>query len=117
MKEFDSGAKKDNAGKLPYHLITKEMMDALAEALELGIKKGYGENNWQKGLPLASVSVAASLRHTFKYLAGEDLNVEKGINGEEIIVHHLCCAMVNLGMAITQIKRDRKDLDDRYIGE
>lgn len=114
MKTFETGAKKDNSGKLPYDLITKEMMDALAEALKLGVDKGYGANNWQAGLPIASVSVAASLRHIFKYLSGEDINVEVGKSGEKLEVHHLCCAMVNLGMAITQIKRGRVELDDRY---
>lgn len=114
MKQFDSGAKKDFVGKLPYELITKEMMDALAEALKLGVDKGYGANNWQAGLPIASVSIAAALRHIFKYLGGEDINVEVGKSGEKLEIHHLCCAMVNLGMAITQIKRGRADLDDRY---
>lgn len=117
MKTFDTGAKKDSSGKLPYELITKEMMDALAEALQLGIDKGYSSNNWQNGLPIASVSVAASLRHIFKYLAGEDMNVEVGKEGQKLEAHHLSCAMVNLGMAITQIKRGREDLDDRFKGD
>lgn len=115
MEEFDSGAKKDNKGKLPYHLITKEMMDALAEGLQLGLDKGYGARNWEKGLPIVSVSLSSALRHIFKYMSFEDLNIEiHPTTGEELDpVHHLSCAMINIGMAITQIKRGRTDLDDR----
>lgn len=110
---FDSGAKKDNEGKLPYDLITKEMMDALAEGLSCGIKKGYDERNWEKGLPIMKGHIAASLRHIFKFMGGEDINVEKGKDGANIETHHLANAMVHLGMAITQIKRKREELDDR----
>jgi hypothetical protein len=117
VKVHKGGGQKHNSGKLPYYLITKEMMDALAEALQLGMEKGYPERNWEKGLPICEASLSSAISHIFKYQSGVDYNVEDKLDGSGKCkeVHHLACAMVNIGMAITQIKRGREDLDDRAV--
>lgn len=106
-------SKKDLSSKIPYHLITKETMDSLALGFQCGIKKGYAENDWQAGLPF-SVNLGALLRHVFKFTSGEDFNVEYDADGNEFKTHHLDNAMANLSMLVTNIKRKRNDLDDRY---
>ncbi len=113
FKEFGTGAAKDVAKKLPYHLISKEGMDALATVLQSGIDKGYDPRNWEKGLPLMECHIAPALRHMFKYMNGEDTNVEVGKDGAEVRTHHLENALAHLMMAVTQIRRNRVELDDR----
>jgi hypothetical protein len=113
MKEFNTGAKKDVKGKLPYHLIPKEGMDAIASGLECGVLKGYPAWNWSSGLPIMECHLAPALRHIFKYMNGENENIEEGPNGEIITTHHLDNALAHLIMAATQIRRGRADLDDR----
>ena len=115
IEKTAQGGSKHSKGKLPFHLITPEMMTALAEGLQLGLDKGYGARNWEDGLNIHECSLASGLRHIFKYIAGEDYNIETNFEtGEELDpVHHLVCAFINLGMAVTQIKRGRDDLDDR----
>lgn len=110
-----SGGLKHSEAKLPFHLITPEMESALAEGLNLGINKGYPTRNWEKGLPLDECHVAAARRHINKWRSGEDFNKEAHMETGEAVpnVHHLICAYVNLGMAVTQIMRQREDLDDR----
>lgn len=114
MKEFNTGGKKDLTGKLPVHLVTKYMIDGIAEGLLCGMKKGYDANNWQLGLNICEGHLGAALRHMFKYMSGEDINIEHGKNGEEVITHHLDNALTHLAMAVHQIKSGRIDLDDRF---
>lgn len=115
-QEFKGGAQKHATGKLPYHLITREMMDGLARGLNLGIEKGYPARNWEKGLPIHECSLASALRHIFKFIDGEDMNIEQNMKtGEDCTpINHLECALTNLAMAVTQINRGRTDLDDRH---
>ncbi len=113
FQAFSGGAIKDTKGKLPYHLITKEMMDSVALGLECGLKKGYPARNWEKGLPLMEVHMAACLRHLYKFQAGYNWNEEQTKDGETFTTHHLDNAMSHLAMMVTQVKRGRKDLDDR----
>lgn len=112
---FSTGAKKQSSGKLPYHLIPKEMFDAAAEGLNCGLEKGYEPNNWQKGLPIMECHIGPAMRHIMKYASGKDINQEYNMETGDICtpLHHLCNAFVHIGMAITQIKRGRDDLDDR----
>ena len=47
-----------------------DMFLAVSKHFEDGAKK-YGENNWQKGLPV-SCYIDSAIRHYFKYLRGDD---------------------------------------------
>lgn len=115
LASTETGAKKHSDGKLPVHLIPPEITIALAEALDVGVRKGYGERNWEKGLKIDSVHLASALRHITRYRLGEDTNTESAPDGTEIKIHHLKAALVNIAMAVTQVMRGREDLDDRAI--
>jgi hypothetical protein len=114
MKTYSTGAKKDVQGKLPYHLIPKEAMDSMAAGLQCGTTKGYDAHNWQGGLPYMEVHVAALLRHLYKWIGGEEDNIEINAEGKEFATHHLDNAMAHMVMLVTQVRRNRTDLDDRY---
>ena len=71
MREFSSGAHRDNAeGKGRYDLIPPEAIRALAKRFEDG-GKHYGDNNWKKGLPNYCLFDSA-LRHLFNALEGKN---------------------------------------------
>lgn len=108
LEQHASGAKKHQVDKLHVELITPEMEEGLAEVLTYGMKK-YAARNWEKGLE-HSVHYAAAKRHMMKFWQGIDLDDESGL-------HHIAHAMCNLGMLYTNIKRNRFDLDDRYVGD
>lgn len=110
FEKTETGGCKDSKGKQRLDLVPVEMEDALAEALEAGVKKGYEERNWELGLPLHSISITAARRHINKWRKGIDIDEETG-------VHHLKLAFLNLGMAVTQVMRGRNELDDRVKEE
>lgn len=113
MKTFETGGKKDLEGKAPVHLVTLKMLEGITSGLECGLKKGYEQDNWKKGLPISSAHLGAALRHIHRYLDGEDLNTETAKDGTKFTTHHLDNALTHLAMAVHQIKSGRKDLDDR----
>lgn len=121
MTTFKSGGIKLDANEKPkLYMATRHMLVGISEGLMCGVRKGYPVDNWKKGLPIASVSLNAALSHIFKYLDGEDMNVEIDVDGNEFETHHLDNALTNLAMAVHQIKSLRTDLDDRtspYVSE
>jgi len=113
MKAFTSGGKKDLTGKLPVDMVTLQMLEGITEGMVCGLKKGYEKHNWKKGVPLCEAHLSAVIRHIFKYMGGEDINVETAKDGSPIYTHHLDNAISHLAMVVHQIKSGRKDLDDR----
>ncbi|CAB4212298.1 hypothetical protein UFOVP1437_24 [uncultured Caudovirales phage] len=115
MKKFTSGGKKDIAGKAPVDMVTLKMLEGITEGMVCGMKKGYEKHNWKKGLPICEAHLGAAIRHIYKYIGGEDSNIEKAKDGTEFSTHHLDNALTHLAMAVHQIKSGRTDLDDREI--
>jgi hypothetical protein len=69
-REFGTGAHRDaNNDKGRFDLLPVTAIEKLAKLYQKGAAK-YGENNWQKGVPL-SVYFDSALRHTFKALRGD----------------------------------------------
>ena len=69
-RDFATGARRDVAtGKGRYDLLPKPAIHRLAQLFERGAAK-YGENNWQKGMPL-SVFIDSGIRHAFQAQNGE----------------------------------------------
>jgi hypothetical protein len=102
--KFTTGARKEIEEKLRVDLVTPEMIEALATVLTYGAKK-YADRNWEKGIPYM-VSVGAALRHLLQFLKNNDIDEESGLQ-------HIEQAFLNLGMIVTQKRRNRTDLDDR----
>ena len=102
----ESGAMKDDKGKLRVDLVAPEMIEALAAVLGAGVAKGYPARNWEKGLPLLEASLASLKRHMLKFEKGVDVDEETGLS-------HLAHAFVNIGMAYTNYKRHAGEVDDR----
>lgn len=94
---------KFDAGKPRMDLLDPLAIEQLALVLEFGAHK-YAAHNWRKGLSKSRL-IAASLRHLFAYLRGEDHDPETGLPHP---AHAMCCCMFLLGLA------DREDLDDRW---
>lgn len=113
MKEFSGGGKKDLQGKLPYHLITAEMTDAIATGLQCGQRKGYEPRNWEKGLPFLEGHIGAIERHIAAFKKGEDLNSEIDKHGDPFTLNHTDNIVTHAAMLATQVRRNRVDLDDR----
>lgn len=101
-----TGALKDTAGKSRIDLVPAESIEALGDVLAYGASK-YEDHNWEKGIPF-SKTYAAAMRHLLKWHKGIDLDDESGL-------HHMEHAFTNIMMIVTQIRRDRTDLDDRYV--
>lgn len=96
---------KFDSEKEPLDLIPAEALFEVGKVLAAGQKK-YGRANWAKGITTSRL-VAASLRHIYKWLRGED-------NDDETKTSHLANAATNLLFAIWMLQ-NRPDLDDRWI--
>lgn len=68
-REFGTGAVRDmQEGKGRCDLLPAAALLRLARHFEAGAKK-YGDNNWQKGIPISSF-IDSGMRHLLKYLDG-----------------------------------------------
>lgn len=102
-----SGGSKHDSEKADMSLLSSVAMLRIAEVMTFG-KQKYSAHNWRKGISYSRL-LAALLRHTFSYLAGESLDPE---SGKSHLAHAGCCVMMLLEFETT-----RPDLDDRYKGE
>lgn len=68
-RQYQTGAQRDiQRGKGRFDLIPAYSLKRLAVHFENGAIK-YGENNWQKGMPLQQY-LNSAIRHLYAYLAG-----------------------------------------------
>lgn len=88
-------ATKHDTDKPMLSLINRTAMESEAEVLMFGLKK-YGRNNWKLGMQHSRI-LDAVLRHIFKYLDGEKLDDESGLN-------HLAHARAGLGFILHYIE-------------
>lgn len=100
-----SGVKLDD-GKLPMHLLPPEAIDALAERLQVGMRK-YQERNWEKGIVFSRL-FSATMRHLLAFWRGEDIDKDDGLC-------HLSGVLINVAFMISFTRRGRTDLDDRPV--
>ncbi len=80
-----TGAMREKMNAIPYDLVPfLELTESFARVAEFGAKK-YDAWNWTKGI--ARVQLCCSLlRHTFKYIRGEDVDPDSGLNHVDHIV-------------------------------
>jgi len=96
--------KKFDDNKPRMDLLDSCFLIAVAQVLTFGAEK-YGDHNWRGGLKYSRLA-AATLRHFFAWLAGNDLDKESGLSH---LAHAACCIMMLFWMT-----KNRKNLDDRY---
>lgn len=82
MKE----ARKDDQGKLPYHLMPPELLESVVAVLQFGATK-YGDRNWEGGMAW-SRPFAALMRHMWAWWRGEKADPETGYSH---LWHAGCC--------------------------
>ncbi len=95
--------RKDDTGKLPYHLLPPELLEAVSSVLDFGQRK-YSARNWEAGMDWSRV-FAALQRHMWAWWGGEDKDPETGMS-------HLHHAATNLAFLIAYHKRSVGN-DDR----
>jgi hypothetical protein len=95
-KEIEAEGKKFDENKTRLDLIPPEAIWALGSALSYGANK-YGEYNWAKGMQWSRI-FAATLRHLYKWWAGEECDAESGIP-------HLHHALTNIAFACAYSQR------------
>jgi len=83
--QIEGGVKHDQ-DKPDFSHMTWELMEAHARVRMFGAIK-YERDNWHKGFKITR-SLAAALRHIFKFLGGEDNDPESGLNH---LGHAVCC--------------------------
>ena len=80
--------RKDDGGKVPYHLLAPEFLDATAQVLKFGANK-YSERNWELGMDW-SRPFSALMRHMWAWWRGEQTDPETGMSH---LWHGACCIM------------------------
>ena len=86
-------------------LIPREAMLEMATAFTYGAKK-YSRHNFRAGLSI-SRQLAASLRHIYQFLDGENIDQESGNT-------HLGSALASIAMACYTLQ-NKPEFDDRFI--
>jgi len=104
QKAPESGALRKDDGKPAMALLDPVALEGLAAVLTFGSRK-YAAHNWQKGMSW-SRCLSSLLRHTFKFMAGEDIDEESGLPH----VDHMQCNT----MFLANYYRRHKGLDDRF---
>ena len=100
--ERDKQALRYNQGKVQWSLVDYKSIEPMVRVLEHGCLK-YSKNNWKKGMP-ASQIIESMLRHTFKLLEGELVDLESGI---EHVGHIQCNAMF-----LAYVLREKPEYND-----
>ena len=98
---------KYDLGKLPYNLLDRTALDAVAQVLAFGASK-YSAEDWRGGIEYSRL-IGAALRHVMAVSDGEDHDQETGLPHA---AHAICCLMFLLWMM-----QHRPDLDDRWRPE
>ena len=81
-----SEGRKDDQGKLPYHLLPPEVLEEMARVLQFGAGK-YGERNYERGMAW-SRPFSALMRHMWAWWSGDGRDPETGYSH---LSHALCC--------------------------
>lgn len=103
-KKLTEGVKYD-ADKPRYDLLSAVAVHQLVLVLTFGAAK-YEDHNWRKGIVMSRL-IAASLRHLFAIIRGEDIDKETGLLHS---AHLMCNAMFMTEQIIMRPK-----FDDRWL--
>lgn len=95
---------KNDQEKVQMDLLSARWIQGVAAVLTFGAKK-YAAHNWRKGILLSRL-LAATLRHVFAFIGGEDRDSETGLSH---LYHASCCLMF-----AAELMETHPELDDRY---
>jgi hypothetical protein len=90
MSETTMTGRKDDQGKPPLSLISREFLEGLAQVLAFGAKK-YAAHNWRGGMKWSRLA-DASMRHLLAWVDGEDKDPESGLSH----LHHAAFGLMCL---------------------
>lgn len=99
-----SGGRKDDQGKLPWHLLPWDAVGGIVEVLRFGAGK-YGERNWETGIAY-SRCYSALIRHLTAWWEREPCDEETGLSH---LKHAGCCLLFLLAYEV----RGMTQYDDR----
>lgn len=88
IEEFDPTKGIKNTGKLEWHYVPFDALEATVKVLNYGAKK-YDKDNWRLVKNREEVYYDACMRHIFKWLAGETEDPETKLSHW---AHVACCA-------------------------
>lgn len=86
--DLTKGGVKYDAGKPSLELLAPEFVLGIGEVLSYG-KAKYAARNWEAGMRWGRV-VGATLRHIFRWMRGENIDLESGLHHLD---HAACCLM------------------------
>jgi hypothetical protein len=93
--------KKLDAGKPRMDLLPPEAIVEVSKVLTYGASK-YADHNWRKATNWGRYT-AATLRHVFAWMTGEDNDPETGMSH---LAHATCCLMFLLALQQTRVGTD-----------
>jgi hypothetical protein len=105
MTEDTEQAKHFDDGKPRLELLPYESLAEIAKVFDYGFSK-YGTGNWAKGM-LWTKMAASVLRHTYKWLAGQDKDEESGLSH---MAHAGACVIM-----ILYYEQYKQELDNRSV--
>lgn len=98
---------KQSKGKVRWSLIPFKALEHVTNILNFGATTKYAMDNW-KNVPNKSPYLDAIMRHTIKYINGEELD-------EECNENHLACAICN-ALFLLHDRDNKSDIPfDEYI--
>jgi len=93
--------RKDDTGKLPWHLLPGDALEEIVKVLQFGANK-YAERNWEAGMKW-SRPFAALMRHMWAWWKGEQLDKETGLSH---LAHAGCCILFLLAYSVRNKQGD-----------
>ena len=101
LKKPEPKGLKGDADKLRYDLLPLDALEQVTRVLTHGAEK-YSPWNWAQGFAWSRLT-AASLRHIFAFMRGQDLDPETGISH---LAHAICCLAFLLSHTIQEAGSD-----------
>jgi hypothetical protein len=93
--------RKDDDGKLPWHLLPFDALEEVAKVLRFGAKK-YAPRNWEKGMAWHRLARGA-LGHVISWFGGQDNDEESGLSH---LAHAACCVLFLLAYTLRKVGTD-----------
>lgn len=96
---------KNDAGKLPYHLLPSDAVEEILKVLEFGAKK-YSARNWELGMDWER-PFAALMRHMWSWWRREN-NGKDPETGLSHLAHAGCCLLFLLSYELRAVGKDTR---------